>query len=90
MESVGLYPFIDKGVNMTIDKVSNQRTQELEKPPVTVQNELQNEAQKQTTSSTTTGMQKELLQMMQSLPPDKMLQKTAQEQIKQGYLDLKV
>lgn len=75
---------------MTLDKVSNQRTQELEKPPVTVQNELQNEAQKQTTSSTTTGMQKELLQMMQSLPPDKMLQKTAQEQIKQGYLDLKV
>lgn len=74
---------------MTIDKVSNQKTQELEKPPVTVQNELQNEAQKQT-SSTTTGMQKELLQMMASVPTDKMLQKTAQEQLKRGYLDLKV
>ena len=74
---------------MTIDKVSNQRTQELEKPPMTVQNELQKDVQKQTVS-TTSGMNKELLQMMASVPPEKMIQKTVQEQRKEGYLDIKV
>ena len=74
---------------MTIDKVVNQRTPETEKPPVTVQNELQKDVGKQTVSATS-GMQKELLQMMASAPPEKTAQKTAQDQLKRGFLDVKV
>lgn len=74
---------------MTIDKVTEQRMTDYEKPPVTVQNELQKDVRKQTYSATT-GMQKELLQMMASSPPEKIAQKTAQDQLKQGYLDVKV
>jgi hypothetical protein len=85
----GKSPLMTWGSKMTIDKVSNQKTQELEKTPLTVQNELQKDVLKQTVS-TTSGMQKELLQMMQSAPPEKVLQRTAQDQLKRGYLDIKV
>ncbi len=80
-----------KGKLMTINSVSNQRTVEQEKPPMTVQMELQKDVMKQAMDSN--GLPNKLLQMMATAQPPQQTQQTpknAQEQLSKGYLDVKV
>jgi hypothetical protein len=55
---------------------------------MTVQNEIQKEVLKDTMGAN--GMQKQLLSLLSSPQPQQTAQKTAQEQIQKGYLDIKI
>jgi hypothetical protein len=72
---------------MTIEKVQDQEPKAPEKAPVSVQNEIKKEVLKQTIEGDT---QKELLQLLSAVQPQQQIQKTAQDQIEKGYLDIKV
>lgn len=73
---------------MTVDKVEDQKATVPEKPPVTVQNEIQKEVLKQTMEGDNT--QQQLLQLLAMLQPQQHIQRTAQDQLEKGYLDIKV
>ena len=73
---------------MTIDKVNSQEVNATEKPPLTVQNEIQKDIIKETIS--TEGSHKQVLQIMASAQPQQQIQQTAKAQIEKGSLDVKV
>jgi hypothetical protein len=76
---------------MTVDNVQSQPFQTaVEKPPITVQNEIQKEVLKDTLGSDAGSTQKQLLAMLANTQPQDSIQKTAQNQIKKGYLDIRV
>jgi hypothetical protein len=73
---------------MTIDKVQEQNYQPAEKPPITVQNEIQKDIVKETTGAE--SPQKQLLQVLASQQPQEQIQQTAKDQLDKGHLDVKV
>ncbi len=73
---------------MTIDKVQEQNLQQVEKPPITVQNEIQQAIVKDTVSAESS--QKQLLQVLASQQPQEQIHQTAKDQIDKGHLDIKV
>jgi hypothetical protein len=75
---------------MTVDNVQTQQTQAEEKPPVTVQNEIQKEVLKDAVGAGPESTQKQLLALLANTQPQESIQQTAQNQIKKGYLDIRV
>jgi hypothetical protein len=76
---------------MTIESIPNQPNYNAEKPPVSVQNELQKDVLKEASGQNTNSMQKQLLQMLASQQPQQSVQQTAQNQLKEyGRVDVKV
>ena len=73
---------------MTIDKVQEQEASTPEKPPVTVQNEIQKDVVEQTTDGENT--QKNLLALLAAVQPKQQIDKTAQDQLEKGHIDIKV
>ncbi len=73
---------------MTIDNIDQQKPTTGEEKPMTVQMEVQKEVLRQNLSGDNT--QNQLLQLLASVQPQQQIQKTAQEQIEKGYLDIKV
>lgn len=74
---------------MTIDKMQNiQPTSDLQQP-VYVQQELAKDVLKQTMDTSST--QKQMLVLLNNTTPHQVsAQETAQKQISQGYLDVKI
>lgn len=82
---------------MTIDATNNQQTAstpETRKPVVDEQtNNVQNELRDQMLKEATTGpssQNKVMMQLLMSVQPQEQIQKTAQDQLSKGYLDVKV
>lgn len=75
---------------MTIDKIDKQKTEAVEKPPISVQNELQKEVLKEASGTGANSNQKQVLQILASAQPTMSVQELAQNQIKKGYVDIKV
>ena len=73
---------------MTIDKVTEQDANVTEKPPITVQNEIQKDVIKEAIGAEST--QKQLLQVLATAQPQQQIQQTAKDQLEKGYLDIKV
>jgi hypothetical protein len=64
---------------------------EEEKPPVTVQNELQKEVIEENKSGKgSTANQNQTLSVISATQPQEQIQQTAKNQISKGYLDVKV
>ncbi len=62
-----------------------------EKPPVTVQNELQKEVIEENKSGKgSTANQNQTLSVISATQPQEQIQQTAKNQISKGYLDVKV
>ena len=74
---------------MTIQPLKEQDVKTPEKPPVTVQNELQKEILRQNLTGAI-DTQKQLLQLLASMQPMQHVQQTAQNQLSKGYLDIKI
>ncbi len=75
---------------MTVDNIQNQILNQMEKTPMSVQNEIQKEVLQQTMGTNPDSPQKQLLQMIASSQPQQ-AQQTAQEQIKNGKpLDIRI
>ena len=75
---------------MTINNVQKIEVTASEKPPVTVQNDVQKEITKETFGSTPVSTQKQVLQALSYAQPIQQIQQTAQNQISKGYLDIRV
>jgi hypothetical protein len=75
---------------MTVDKVTTQEVSTAEKPPVTVQNEIQKDILKEAVATDQKSTQKQVLQVIASAQPQQQVQQTAKNQIEKGYLDIKV
>ena len=73
---------------MTIDKVTEQDANVTEKPPITVQNEIEKDVIKEAIGAEST--QKQLLQVLATAQPQQQIQQTAKDQLEKGYLDIKV
>ncbi|TAL66884.1 MAG: hypothetical protein EPN82_16635 [Bacteroidetes bacterium] len=73
---------------MTIDKLTEQDVNVTEKPPITVQNEIQKDVIKEAIGAEST--QKQLLQVLATAQPQQQIQQTAKDQIEKGFLDIKV
>ena len=73
---------------MTIDKVTEQDVNATEKPPITVQNEIQKDVIKEAMGAEST--QKQVLQVLATAQPQQQIQQTAKDQIEKGFLDVKV
>lgn len=82
---------------MTIDQTNNQQTvsaPESRRPAVdeqtsNVQNELRNQMYRESTSGPS-SQNKVMMQLLMSVQPQQQIQRTAQDQISKGYLDVKV
>jgi hypothetical protein len=82
---------------MTIDQMNNQQTAstpESRRPAVdeqtnNVQNELRNQMFRESTSGPS-SQNKVMMQLLMSVQPQEQIQRTAQNQISKGYLDVKV
>ncbi len=74
---------------MTIDNVQTQKAETPEKPPVTVQNEVEKEVVQQPMNGDSESSQKQVLQVLGSVQPQQQIQETAKNQIERGYLDVK-
>lgn len=76
---------------MTIDSVKMQEPMIDEKPQMSVQNGIQKEMLKETTTGTgANSVQKQTAQLLATSQPLAQIQQTAQSQISKGYLDIKV
>lgn len=76
---------------MTVDTVQTQDALMSEKPPLTVQNEIQKEiSQEAATGGGAQTTQKQILAVLAASVPQNQIQKTAQDQLEKGYLDIKV
>ena len=78
---------------MTINSIQTQEPVAPEKPPVTVQNELNKDLNKQITDQTkgAKGAQNQVVQLLGNTPPPVLTtQQIAQNQIKKGSLDIKI
>jgi hypothetical protein len=73
---------------MTIDPLRVQDTKSQELNPMPVQMEIQRDMLKQTMGAE--DSQKQLLQLLANAQPQQAIQKTAQEQISKGHLDITV
>lgn len=74
---------------MTINSIQQQEATAAEKPPVTVQNEIQKDVLKEAVGEEI-NYQKNLIQMIASAQPQQQIQQTAQNQIARGFLDVRV
>ncbi len=74
---------------MTVDNLQNLPENGSEKTPLTVQNEIQKEVFQQATVGEN-SLQKQLLQLLSSLPNPQQVQRNAQDQIREGFLDVKI
>lgn len=76
---------------MTIDSVRMQEPMIDEKPQMSVQNGIQKDMLKETTTGVgANSVQKQTAQLLATSQPLAQIQQTAQSQISKGYLDIKV
>lgn len=77
---------------MTVDQVQNQPVQTGEKPPASVQNDLNKEVEQnaQTPNPTSQGRQQQTLATIAATQPLRQIQATAQNQIEKGKLDIRI
>lgn len=73
---------------MTIDKITEQQPKDGEKRPLTVQNEIQKDVQKE--AVTGTNPQHQIMQLIANVQPIQQVQETARNQLNKGFLDIKI
>ncbi len=73
---------------MTIDKITDQQKNEEQKPPLTIQNEVQKDVYKE--AVTGENVQHQILQLIANVQPIQQVQETARNQLNKGFLDVKI